>query len=223
MIAYVKMQLLRWRRRTLGVGLLVAAVFLPTMMAIVFLVGRGGQIQERFRPAFLSWAVLSVLPFSGLMIAIQLSGLVGEESRFRRSTVLRVGSLDGHRAVGAFALLAIVLALLHGTIGFVGPAIVGLFAGIPLASWLVPSLVTILLLSAFGPPAVMAGFLLPRTLALLTVSIGALVAGVSLTARFLWEPKGPVEPGPLLGVLVVYAVFLSAGGLVWRARSSASW
>ena len=139
MIAYVRMQLLRWLRRTLGIGLLVAAVFLPTLMAALWIAFGGMGPAEEPRKLFVMVVVVCVLAASGISIVNQLSSLVEEEARLKRSALLRVGDLDGFRAVGAYSLLGLVLAFLHGTMGYVGPAVVALFGGIPPGTWLAPS------------------------------------------------------------------------------------
>jgi len=221
-IAYVRMQLLRWIRRTLGIGLLVGAVFLPTFLSVLFLAFGMTGTREVVQRNFVSTIVGCTLTASGLSLVNQLSSLVEEEARQKRSALLRVGDLDGFRAVGAYSLLGLVLAFLHGTAGYAGPALLGLFAGIPLGAWVVPSAATTLLLSAFGPPAILGSFLLPRVLALILLNSAALVAGIAL-ATGLSLTSGEVAPGLFIGILVLHAVSLAGGGFLWRAKSTFVW
>ena len=110
MIAFVRMQLLRWRRRTLGGGLLVAAVFLPTILTVVVVASR--YVRTVTLESDLRFtAVVTVLVAAGMSMATQVSVLVQEEPRLGRSTLLRVGGLDGYRAMGAFVVLGLVLEL----------------------------------------------------------------------------------------------------------------
>ncbi len=222
MIAYVRMQLLRWLRRTLGIGLLVAAVFLPTLMAALWLVFGGMGATENPLRSFITVVVLCVLAGSGISIGTQVSSLVEEEARLKRSVLLRVGDLDGFRAVGAYSLLGLVLAFLHGTAGYVGPAVVALYGGIPPGTWLAPAGASVVLLSAFGPPAILGSFLLPRVLGLIVLNSAALVAGIVLATGPL-VTSGTISPGLVAGVLVVHVVFLGGGGLLWRAKSASVW
>lgn len=222
MIAYVRMQLLRWLRRTLGIGLLVGAVFLPTLMsALHLLFGMTGS-QQAVQRSIVSIVVTCALTASGLSLVNQLSALVEEEARLRRSALLRIGDLDGYRAVGAYALLGSVLAFLHGTVAYAGPAFFGLFLGVPLRTWLAPSLLTTLLLSTFGPPAILAAFLLPRVLGIVVLNAAAFVAGIALAVGLSFEP-GALSAGFLAAVLAFQAAFLAGGGLLWRAKSTALW
>ena len=222
MIAYVRMQLLRWLRRTLGVGLLAAAVFLPTLMAALWMAFGGMRAAEDPLRSFVTVVVLCVLAGSGISIANQLSSLVEEETRLKRSALLRVGDLDGFRAVGAFSLLGLVLAVLHGTMGYVGPAVVALFGGIPPGTWLAPAAASVLLLSAFGPPAILGAFLLPRVLGLIVLNAAALIAGIVL-ATGPHVTSGSISPGLVGGILVLHVAFVGGGGLLWRAKSASVW
>lgn len=222
MIAYVRMQLRRWLRRTLGIGLLVAAVFLPTFMGILWVVFEGKASTEEARAFFVRTAALCVLMASGISVVNQLSVVVEEEARLNRSTLLRVGDLDGFRAVGAYSLLGLVLAFLHGTVGFVGPAAVGFVAGIPGPAWLAPSAVTTLLLSAFAPPATLVAFLLPRALGLVLLNGGAFVASV-LLASGPHLSSGRLSAGLLGTVVLIHAAALVGGGFLWRAKSASLW
>ncbi|MFN7990290.1 MAG: hypothetical protein U0529_22675 [Thermoanaerobaculia bacterium] len=222
MIAYVRMQLLRWLRRTLGIGLLVAAVFLPTFMVALWLVVEGTPQIARNASAFVSIVANIVIIGSSVSLVNQLSAVVEEEARLNRSTLLRVGDLDGFRAVGAYSLLGLVLAFLHGTLGFVGPALLGLMAGVPVPTWLAPSATTTLLLSAYAPPATLGAFLLPRVLGLVLLNGGAFVASV-LLASGPHLSSGRLSAGLVGGVLLVHAAVLVGGGLLWRAKSASLW
>lgn len=217
MLAYVALQFRRWLRRPLGAGFLVA----PLLMTGIFVFGdvafSGGRASEPTRAGgFQGTVTVLVVILGALAVGNQLAAVIQEESRLCRSALLRIGDLDGARAVGSFVLFGCILSVAYGTLGFVGPILAGFLNGVTASSWIPYVQVTVLALSALIPLSILCGFLFPRQLGLLLVNGCALLGGVVVVsrdwgARYLWY------------LAILHAVSFLLLAFLWKWQSSRRW
>jgi hypothetical protein len=160
-----------------------------------------------------------VLTLGALAVANQLAAMVHDEARLKRSSLLRVGGLDGAKAVASFASIGIVFSVLLGTLGYVGALLATFSVGVPAGSWIPVSGVSVLFISAVGPPAILCGFLLPRVLGLVGVSLAAIAWG-GASAFLVTDPRGRAF---VPWLLVYFVISLAALSYLWRRLSSRLW
>jgi hypothetical protein len=170
MIAFVRMTLLRWLRRPLGVGLLIVPFIFTMVLKFV---------DERKIGSRAALETTIVLVVGTIIVSNQLASMIHEERRLGRLPILRVGGLDGWRAVACYAVVGLFLSVLFGAVAQAVVSVGGLTHGVSAPVWSRPVASAPVLLLAAVPAGIFGGIVLTRVLALTVLTVAGFLWGIA--------------------------------------------
>jgi hypothetical protein len=231
MSAYLRLLLLRTRRRLLSLALgppiiippalVVAGVLLQPGSNSLLVAWRSGRTSM---PGIVEFPSMVTLAAALLACANLTAYFVHDERRQARGRVLRMAAVDGWAPVAAHLAHASLLAIAGSALGLVLPGLYWVLHGPPREAWPAMTLLVAVHATLGGAFGLWLGYFLPRLVSLVLIQILGLAwvehfAGALLAARAVgaWPWPGLTEVAVIqLATIVVLPV-------LWRRTSGRLW
>lgn len=178
--AYVALLLRRWSRRPGGVMAVTLTLGVPVLFAL-FGASAQAPLAIGGGPELLStMCLLSFVAGTAPTLGALVASAIHDELGSGRAGLLRVGGLDGRRAVASYLLFSALLVTPFCLLTHVVFLWMGAPLHLPTGYWLRSFALYGLYLAAVGPIATAASVMLPRAPATLAAMLGGSFLGVAL-------------------------------------------
>lgn len=215
-VPFVELLVMRWSRRSGGRAAALLALLVPLGIAGAHTLAWGRPGPEGALMLGLGSSILLAGPATACLVA----AAVDDERRTGSARLLRVGSIDGARAVGGLAAFGLLAALLTALLCHVAPVLLGAASA---AAYLRSVVVVWLAVSACLPAVILLALLVPAPGVFVAEALVAAAGGAMLAGSFLEDPASGSIAGLAAASVAANVAGLPLVGWIWRLASSRLW